>query len=171
VPEVVNSVAEEVNSVDRAGSQGTDVREHVREVDTRLRQVELDSIQDYIHESDNLVDLHHQIKTCDHILEEMEDLLGGFQADLGNISTEIKSLQEQSLTMSIKLRNRKTAEQVTRHTNQPTHVPLTSSHWEYAAFLTNHCLSLGIYGIIRPITASHREYATFLTGGAGHTSH
>eukprot|EP00959_Pyramimonas_sp_CCMP1952_P321182 6721104-Pyramimonas_sp.AAC.1 len=40
----------------------------------------------------------------------MEDLLGGFQADLGNISTEIKTLQEQSLTMSIKLRNRKTAE-------------------------------------------------------------
>uniref|UniRef100_A0A7S0WFJ8 Vacuolar protein sorting-associated protein 52 homolog n=1 Tax=Pyramimonas obovata TaxID=1411642 RepID=A0A7S0WFJ8_9CHLO len=91
-------------------SKGTDVREHVREVDTRLRQVELDSIQDYIHESDNLVELHQQIKACDTILEEMEDLLGGFQSDLGNISTEIKTLQEQSLTMSIKLRNRKTAE-------------------------------------------------------------
>eukprot|EP00854_Cymbomonas_tetramitiformis_P024046 gene24046-29182_t len=91
-------------------SKGSDVRGHVREVDTKLREVELDSIQDYIAASDNLVSLHEQIKTCDGILEDMEDLLGGFQGDLGNISTEIKTLQEQSLSMSIKLRNRKAAE-------------------------------------------------------------
>eukprot|EP00850_Spirogloea_muscicola_P000419 SM000002S05499 [mRNA] locus=s2:102884:106791:+ [translate_table: standard] len=40
----------------------------------------------------------------------MESLLGGFQRDLGSISAEIKSLQEQSLDMGIKLRNRKAAE-------------------------------------------------------------
>ena len=69
--------------------QGTDVREHVREVDTRLRQVELESIEDYIAESDNLVALHQHIQTCDGILQTMETLLGGFQADLGSISTEV----------------------------------------------------------------------------------
>lgn len=41
----------------------------------------------------------------------MEDMLGKFQADLGNISTEIRALQEQSQTMSIKLKNRKGTEQ------------------------------------------------------------
>ena len=40
----------------------------------------------------------------------MESLLSGFKDDLGKISGEIKSLQEQSLGMSIKLRNRKAAE-------------------------------------------------------------
>ena len=108
-------------------------------------------------ESDNLVALQQQVRGCDGILEKMESLLGGFQSDLGKISTEvrvrrgdvasdrwlpstlpppgraaervgprlrltrcctapsdaspqIKALQEQSFTMSIKLRNRKAAE-------------------------------------------------------------
>lgn len=97
----------------------------------RRTQVELDSIQDYVAESDNLVALQVQIRGCDGILDKMESLLGGFQSDLGKISSEaraacsprardrlltaapvaqIKSLQEQSFTMSMKLRNRKAAE-------------------------------------------------------------
>jgi len=52
-----------------------------------------------------------QISSCDNILATMEDMLGKFQADLGNISTEIRALQEQSQTMSIKLKNRKGTEQ------------------------------------------------------------
>ena len=53
-----------------------------------MGQVELDSIQDYVTESDNLVALQQQIRGCDSILEKMESLLGGFQSDLGKISTE-----------------------------------------------------------------------------------
>ena len=52
-----------------------------------------------------------QIETCDGILASMEEMLGRFQGDLGNISTEIRSLQEQSQNMSVKLKNRKAAEQ------------------------------------------------------------
>ena len=52
-----------------------------------------------------------QISSCDHILATMEDMLGKFQADLGNISTEIRALQEQSQSMSVKLKNRKGTEQ------------------------------------------------------------
>lgn len=40
----------------------------------------------------------------------MEEMLGKFQADLGNISSEIRALQEQSQSMSVRLRNRKAAE-------------------------------------------------------------
>lgn len=90
--------------------QGSELREFARDVEEKLRQVELDSIQDYIKESDNLVSLHDQIRLCDLTLTQMEALLGGFQADLGAISAEIKSLQEKSLGMGVKLRNRKGAE-------------------------------------------------------------
>jgi hypothetical protein len=55
------------------------------------RQVELDSIQDYVAESDNLVALQEQIRGCDGILGKMESLLGGFQSDLGKISSEARA--------------------------------------------------------------------------------
>jgi len=91
--------------------QGCRVDEYAQEVESKLRNVELESIQDYITESDTLVELHDQIRSCDNILEAMEAMLGHFQTDLGSISSEIKHLQEQSLSMSVKLRNRKAAEE------------------------------------------------------------
>lgn len=39
--------------------------------------------------------------------QQMEKMLSGFQQDLGNISGEIKTLQAQSLSMNLRLRNRK----------------------------------------------------------------
>ncbi|XP_010263753.1 PREDICTED: vacuolar protein sorting-associated protein 52 A-like isoform X2 [Nelumbo nucifera] len=91
-------------------SKGTKLREYAKGVENNVRQVELDSIQDYIKESDNLVSLRDQIHDCDSILSQMETLLGGFQAEIGSISSEIKSLQEKSMDMGLKLKNRKVAE-------------------------------------------------------------
>ncbi|KAK9908133.1 hypothetical protein WJX75_003087 [Coccomyxa subellipsoidea] len=90
--------------------QGCDPKEYGRHYEARLRQAELESIQDYLSESDNLVMLHQQISSCDSILATMEQMLGKFQSDLGNISSEIRALQEQSQSMSVRLRNRKAAE-------------------------------------------------------------
>jgi Vps52 / Sac2 family len=53
----------------------------------------------------------YQITSCDQILATMEEMLGKFQNDLGNISSEIRSLQEQSQSMSVKLKNRKSTEE------------------------------------------------------------
>lgn len=90
-------------------------------------------MEDYIAESKNFLTLLSTISTCDEVLQRcawpnecttcrslltqvcapfprvnrMESMLSGFQADLGNISEEIKYLQEQSSSMSVKLRNRK----------------------------------------------------------------
>ncbi|OMO86945.1 Vps52/Sac2 [Corchorus capsularis] len=91
-------------------SKGIKLREHTKGVENNLRQVELDSIQDYIKESDNLVSLHDQIRDCDSILSQMETLLSGFQAEIGSISSDIKVLQEKSMDMGLKLKNRKVAE-------------------------------------------------------------
>ncbi|KAK4859404.1 hypothetical protein QYF36_004850 [Acer negundo] len=91
-------------------SKGTKLREYTKGVENNIRQVELDSIQDYIKESDNLVSLHDQIRDCDTILSQMETLLGGFQDEIGSISSDIKILQEKSMDMGLKLKNRKVAE-------------------------------------------------------------
>eukprot|EP00262_Sarcandra_glabra_P008290 TRINITY_DN21642_c0_g1_i1.p1 TRINITY_DN21642_c0_g1~~TRINITY_DN21642_c0_g1_i1.p1 ORF type:complete len:707 (+),score=131.09 TRINITY_DN21642_c0_g1_i1:195-2315(+) len=91
-------------------AKGTKLREYTKGVENNVRQIELASIQDYIKESDNLVSLHDQIRDCDSILSQMETLLSGFQAEIGSISTEIKSLQEKSMDMGLKLKNRKVAE-------------------------------------------------------------
>ena len=42
-----------------------------------------------------------QIEECDQILGAMETMLGKFQADLGNVSGEIRSLQVQALLTEI----------------------------------------------------------------------
>jgi hypothetical protein len=66
---------------------------------------------DYLREADNVATLHSQMKECDGVLKRMEDMLGTFQSDLGTISTEIKCLQDKSLSMNVKLKNRSEAEE------------------------------------------------------------
>lgn len=93
--------------VKEALSKGLDLREFSQQIEEELQEVERDSVQDYLQESKNMAQLHVQIQDTDIILERMEDMLGLFQADLGNISGEIQSLQDQSLSMNVKLKNRK----------------------------------------------------------------
>ncbi|CAD6211542.1 unnamed protein product [Miscanthus lutarioriparius] len=88
-------------------ANGIKLREYTKGVENNIRQIELDSIQDYIKESENLVSLHDQIHDCDNILSQMETVLTGFQTEIGSISSEIKVLQEKSMDMGLKLKNRK----------------------------------------------------------------
>ena len=97
-------------AVQEALSKGTDLRQYALEVESALRSVERDSIQDYICESESLAGLHTQIRQCDTVLDSMESMLRGFQGDLSSISAQIKYLQDESLAMNVKLRNRKAAE-------------------------------------------------------------
>nr|ABQ59678.1 vacuolar protein sorting 52 [Salmo salar]ACX35591.1 vacuolar protein sorting 52 [Salmo salar] len=59
-----------------------------------------------IKESQNIASLHNQITACDSILERMEGMLSGFQSDLSSISSEIQTLQQQSVSMNMRLKNR-----------------------------------------------------------------
>jgi hypothetical protein len=79
----------------------------VAQFDAKLSAAEVDAIQDYITESDNLIALHGEIEQCDNVLEAIEGLLGKYASDLATISTDIRALQEQSQTMNIKLKNRR----------------------------------------------------------------
>jgi hypothetical protein len=97
-------------AVQQALSTGRDLRQYAEEVENALRAVERESIHDYIKESESLAGLHTQIRECDGVLDTMESMLRGFQGDLASISSQIKYLQDESLSMNVKLRNRKAAE-------------------------------------------------------------
>ncbi|CAH2066732.1 unnamed protein product [Thlaspi arvense] len=77
-------------------SSGVKLREYAKGVEKNLRKVELDSIQDYIKESDKLVSLHDQIRDCDSVLSQMEMAISGFQVN----EEYMKTLE----TLSMKLR-------------------------------------------------------------------
>lgn len=85
---------------------GTDLREYAQQIEKEFKEVENKSIDDYIKESENIANLHHQILDCDDILGRMEGMLTEFQNVLSNISTEITTLQKKSVSMSVQLTNR-----------------------------------------------------------------
>eukprot|EP01135_Chromosphaera_perkinsii_P012212 Nk52_evm31s2612 gene=Nk52_evmTU31s2612 len=93
--------------VKQALEKGLDLRHYAKQIDGELQNVEQASVETYLTQADNIADLYKQIRSCDDILQEMEKLLNGFQANLGNIGTEIQTLQNQSLTMNLKIKNRK----------------------------------------------------------------
>ena len=86
-----------------------DLRQYAKDIEGDLRKVERESIADYVHESENLAQLHMQIRSCDEQLEGMEHVLAGFQAGLGKVCEEIKGLQQRASELSVKGRNRKDA--------------------------------------------------------------
>ncbi|KAG9333684.1 hypothetical protein JZ751_010674 [Albula glossodonta] len=92
--------------VKEALKTGVDLRQYSKQVETELQHIEQASIKDYIKESQNIASLHNQITACDSILERMEEMLSGFQSDLSSISSEIQTLQQQSVSMSVRLKNR-----------------------------------------------------------------
>ncbi|KAL4534419.1 hypothetical protein Ndes2437B_g03696 [Nannochloris sp. 'desiccata'] len=86
---------------------GTEPRDMVAQFDAKLSAAEVNAIQDYIAESDNLIALHGEIEQCDNVLEAIEGLLGKYASDLATVSNDIRALQEQSQTMNLKLKNRR----------------------------------------------------------------
>eukprot|EP00455_Lapot_gusevi_P024778 TRINITY_DN2586_c0_g1_i3.p1 TRINITY_DN2586_c0_g1~~TRINITY_DN2586_c0_g1_i3.p1 ORF type:complete len:835 (-),score=226.32 TRINITY_DN2586_c0_g1_i3:20-2524(-) len=91
-------------------SKGVDLRQYARQIEHELQTAEDDSIKDYIEAADSLAILHKSIKTCDGTLDTMEKMLVGFQHHLGSLSSELKNLQNDTLSLNVKLQNRKSVE-------------------------------------------------------------
>lgn len=100
------SAFEEDDMVHQALHRGVDLRKYGTELEKELKIAEMDSVAQYVENDQQVVDLHRQMQECDAVLGRMQEMLLGFQADLGGISEEIKHLQDESLSMSIRLRNR-----------------------------------------------------------------
>ncbi|KAJ3216643.1 Vacuolar protein sorting-associated protein 52 [Dinochytrium kinnereticum] len=101
---------QEDDLVKEAFSKGVDLRKYAKDVDDELKDLEKSHIQDYVQTRHDLGDLLTQLKSCDSLLGNMESLLEGFQVDLDKISKEIQTLQGQSHSLNIKLKNRLTAQ-------------------------------------------------------------
>jgi vacuolar protein sorting-associated protein 52 len=96
--------------IKEALQQGVDLRQYAAQIDQELRAAEIDSVSQYVLKSADIVELHDQVQECDNILAKMQEMLLGFQADLGGISDEIRQLQDESIGMNVKLKNRKETE-------------------------------------------------------------
>jgi hypothetical protein len=92
--------------VQEALNKGLDLRKYSKEVEKDLHSLENASIKDYYKEAHNIVKLHSQVELCDKTLESIESMLDGFQKNLCSISSEIQLLQQQSVNMNVKLKNR-----------------------------------------------------------------
>ncbi|XP_003748088.1 vacuolar protein sorting-associated protein 52 homolog [Galendromus occidentalis] len=92
--------------IKEALESGRDLREYSRSVDQQLKGTEDEAIKDYMENCKDIAALHNEIASCDGILQVMENILRGFQNDLGSISSEIQSLQRQSVAMNLQLKNR-----------------------------------------------------------------
>lgn len=106
---------QEDEMVKQALQRGIDLKKYGQELAIQLKDAETESVQQYMDNSVQVVELHTQMESCDAVLARMQEMLLGFQADLGGISEEIKHLQDESMTMSIKLKNRRIAEELIRN--------------------------------------------------------
>jgi vacuolar protein sorting-associated protein 52 len=73
-------------------------------LEEQLAESEKICVEAYAGKSKSLAKLQTNIDDCDNILAGMQEMLLGFQADLSGISDEIKHLQEESMTMGVKVR-------------------------------------------------------------------
>jgi hypothetical protein len=90
--------------------RGVDLKQYGLSLEKELKAAETNSVAQYVENNQLVMDLHKQMQECDGVLARMQEMLLGFQADLGGISEEIKHLQDESLSMSIRLKNRRAAE-------------------------------------------------------------
>ena len=101
---------QEDDMVQKSLSRGVDLRQYARETERDLRALTQDSIQDYMDQINEVAILNDEIDICDKTLERMQQMLQTFQSRLGGISDDIKHLQDDSLSMNIKLKNRRAVE-------------------------------------------------------------
>ncbi|QDZ21285.1 vacuolar protein sorting-associated protein 52 [Chloropicon primus] len=120
------------------------MKEQAKDLEVTLRQVEVESIEGYVNESGNLQELHSQILECDGVLDSMEDLLGRFQSDLSEISSEIKHIQKESLNLNLKLKNRR------------------ALHEKLSVFADNMQIPPSLIDVILDSEVSSAEYLTSL---------
>lgn len=101
--------------VQAALNKGVDLKKYYVDLERNLKVAEADCVSQYVDNSDKVTDLHRNIQTCDGTLSRIEEMLLRFQSDLGGISEEIKHLQNESVSMNVRLKNRKAVEELLKY--------------------------------------------------------
>ena len=97
--------------VQQALNKGIDLKKYYIDLENNLKAAESECVIQYVENHDKVISLHKNIQTCDGTLSRIEEMLLKFQSDLGGISEEIKHLQNESVSMNIRLKNRKAVEE------------------------------------------------------------
>uniref|UniRef100_A0A183DYY3 Vacuolar protein sorting-associated protein 52 homolog n=1 Tax=Gongylonema pulchrum TaxID=637853 RepID=A0A183DYY3_9BILA len=97
---------------------GVDLRQYSSELHEQLRTAHSLAVKDCIEQAEKLAQLHTEITACDDafanaffvniwfFFQRLEDMLQGFQSELGTICSDMKRLQQQSIDISQQLQNR-----------------------------------------------------------------
>jgi vacuolar protein sorting-associated protein 52 len=86
-----------------------DLASYSSTVEGELTDLETKCIQAYREKAQDIANLAKELEHCDGILLGLQEMLLGFQADLGGLSGDIRQLQETSKTLGVQLHNRKAA--------------------------------------------------------------
>jgi hypothetical protein len=86
-----------------------DLASYSSTVENELLELETKCIEAYRGKTAEIASLCKELETCDGILLGLQEMLLGFQADLGGLSGDIRKLQETSKRLGIQLHNRKAA--------------------------------------------------------------
>ena len=97
-------------SLKAALSDGSlDLASYSSTVENELMELETKCIEAYRGKTAEIASLCMELENCDGILLGLQEMLLGFQADLGGLSGDIRKLQETSKRLGIQLNNRKAA--------------------------------------------------------------
>ena len=88
-----------------------DLSSYSSTVEQELHDLESQCIAVYRAKSSEIASLRNELESCDAVLGALQEMLLGFQADLGGLSGEIRTLQDKSRSLGIQLRNRRNAEE------------------------------------------------------------
>ncbi|KAJ2225795.1 Vacuolar protein sorting-associated protein 52 [Coemansia sp. RSA 485] len=91
-------------------TKGVDLRLYSQQIEKELNVLEEEQLDSYEKHEQALLELDSEIRGCDEVLENMEKLLVNFKSSLGAINNDIQALQKDSLSMSMRLKNRVVAE-------------------------------------------------------------
>ncbi|GKY92219.1 hypothetical protein MPSEU_000193100 [Mayamaea pseudoterrestris] len=81
------------------------------QIHSELDILESQCIQVYRDRQPEIKRMHQDLHECQGVLNSLQEMLLGFQADLGGLSVEIQNLQTKSRTLDVQLRNRKRAKE------------------------------------------------------------
>lgn len=87
-----------------------DLTSYSSTVEQELHELETQCIDVYRAKKGEIKSLRDELESCDAVLAALQEMLLGFQADLGGLSGDIRNLQDKSRSLGVQLRNRRQAE-------------------------------------------------------------
>lgn len=97
-------------------------------VEQELNELESQCINVYRNKATEIASLRSELESCDAVLGALQEMLLGFQADLGGLSGDIRSLQDKSRTLGVQLRNRRMADDGLKEFLQHIVIPPALAH-------------------------------------------